>query len=699
MTRRVGVNWVPVALLIFIAIQPANGQTVSWKGISWTNVYPSNSISVDAGGTLSVFTGDASVGYFGGAYHATPSALQTANEAWAEATFFDTGSIPGPQINVLYFDSLNSAFLASLGAFQAQGQYSAYWRRDSQNPSDVVVGTSVDVGPRSLGTHTVRIGRRSDGRLEFWLDGKLVQTSGTNTFPANFNFVYLVAAGTAQGQSASFTDYQEGTGSGPLPPPNVTLFSDRPSWQNTSSGLNTIGFEGLAAAGGFVLYDNAAGLTADGVNFTGLTPITGLNGPALYYLRVVDPAFFPPFYDWGSGTVLHGPPIPVGPQGEGGPNSRIHVTLPSGVTSVGTDFMSFLQYASPFTIVASTVRGSIKFHANSSQYPTRGFVGLMSDSPIISLDYYALNGFPVLDNFSFGNAVAPPVCPYSLSPTGTSFEASPHIFSFTVTTAPGCTWTATPSDTWITILPSGSLGTGTVNYAAAANNGGARTGTISVGGQIYTIHQQGPSCSYSISPTVAAFGANGGDSRVVVTAQAGCSWSTMSNSGWLSVTSGASGAGSEAVTVHAAANTGGSRSGTVTIAGQTLSVTQAAPGANACGALDVTSQVNVSRGGYSPISPAGSNLWHQQVTITNNSGAAINGPLFYVLIGLPTPSGVGLTSAPPSTFCFSSKGDSYVYVSAGLPSGAHIVFGLDFVDQFSGFPSYTPKVLSGQPSK
>lgn len=185
---------------------------------------------------------------------------------------------------------------------------------------------------------------------------------------------------------------------------------------------------------------------------------------------------------------------------------------------------------------------------------------------------------------------------------------------------------------------------------------------------------------------------------MVVTAPAGCSWSAKGNATWLTVTSGASGSGNGAVTVHTAANTGGSRSGTATIAGQNFTVTQNAPGATACGAIDVGSQVLVSRGGFGLIPPAGSNLLSQQITITNLSSSAINGPLNYVLVGLPTSSGVGLDVGVPLTTCFSANGDSIVTVSSGLAAGAHVTFVLDFVDPLASPPNYSPKVLSGNPS-
>ena len=51
----------------------------------------------------------------------------------------------------------------------------------------------------------------------------------------------------------------------------------------------------------------------------------------------------------------------------------------------------------------------------------------------------------------------------------------------------------------------------------------------------------------------------------------------VSNASWMTVTSGASGSGPGTVAFSVAANTGAARTGTLTIAGQTFTVTQAAP--------------------------------------------------------------------------------------------------------------------------
>lgn len=84
------------------------------------------------------------------------------------------------------------------------------------------------------------------------------------------------------------------------------------------------------------------------------------------------------------------------------------------------------------------------------------------------------------------------------------------------------------------------------------------------------------SCSYSLTPASLSTGAAAVVGSLSVTATAGCPWTAVSNTGWITVTSGASGSGNGSVAYSVAANTSTSaRSGTLTIAGQTFTVTQA----------------------------------------------------------------------------------------------------------------------------
>jgi beta-lactamase superfamily II metal-dependent hydrolase len=82
-----------------------------------------------------------------------------------------------------------------------------------------------------------------------------------------------------------------------------------------------------------------------------------------------------------------------------------------------------------------------------------------------------------------------------------------------------------------------------------------------------------PSCTYSVSPTSSSVTSAGGSFNVSVTTSAGCGWTTTSNASWLS-RSPSSGSGSGTVSVSASGNSGGARTGSVTVAGQTVTVSQ-----------------------------------------------------------------------------------------------------------------------------
>jgi hypothetical protein len=88
-----------------------------------------------------------------------------------------------------------------------------------------------------------------------------------------------------------------------------------------------------------------------------------------------------------------------------------------------------------------------------------------------------------------------------------------------------------------------------------------------------------PPCTYTISPTSASYIASGGTNSVSVTTnKSSCTWTAVSNTpSWITVTSGSSGTGNGTVSYSVAANTGGAKSGTMTIASKTFSITIEAP--------------------------------------------------------------------------------------------------------------------------
>jgi Bacterial Ig domain/Putative binding domain, N-terminal len=124
-----------------------------------------------------------------------------------------------------------------------------------------------------------------------------------------------------------------------------------------------------------------------------------------------------------------------------------------------------------------------------------------------------------------------------------------------------------------------TIGTGLAfrsNYASATSLNNLR-GAVDGGSiEICPVSLPGPpSCTPQIAPGSASFTAAAGMGTVTVTVGAGCAWTAASNAAWVSITSGASGTGSGTVSYSVAANgSATARSGTLTIAGQTFTVSQ-----------------------------------------------------------------------------------------------------------------------------
>ena len=172
--------------------------------------------------------------------------------------------------------------------------------------------------------------------------------------------------------------------------------------------------------------------------------------------------------------------------------------------------------------------------------------------------------------------VTQPSCAMSLNLPSQSLPATAGAGSpINVSAVAGCSWTATASVPWIIITGGASgVGNGSLTFTVTANSGSARTGAINIGTQVHTVTQAG-SCSTSIAPLSQTVPAAGGTATsVTVTAGAGCNWTAVPSQSWLTVTSGASGSGNGTVGLSAEANIGPDRSATVTIAGQTHTVSQ-----------------------------------------------------------------------------------------------------------------------------
>jgi hypothetical protein len=186
-----------------------------------------------------------------------------------------------------------------------------------------------------------------------------------------------------------------------------------------------------------------------------------------------------------------------------------------------------------------------------------------------------------------------------------------------------CPWVASSGVPWITITAGGGgNGDGTVYYTVAANtSANPRNGSLTVAGQVYPVEQDGVSgCTYTVSPMNAAYGPGVNGGAISVTTGSGCGWTAGANASWLGISSGSSGTSNGIVGYSVAANTSTNwRSGTLTVAGRTVTVSQA--GLSNCTCLITVSPLPANGGTTTGGGTAGCG---SNVTVTATASAGYN---------------------------------------------------------------------------
>jgi hypothetical protein len=174
----------------------------------------------------------------------------------------------------------------------------------------------------------------------------------------------------------------------------------------------------------------------------------------------------------------------------------------------------------------------------------------------------------------------PPGCSYTLLPGSTQLPAVAAAGNVSLTTDSACPWTAVSDQPWLSITSSTSgTGSAQIAYSVTANDTSAtRTGSITVGNAVFTVQQAAagsPTCSYVVNPASPITSDAGGTSgSLAVNTTGRCEWTAAASESWIRV-SPAQGTGSGQVSYTIAPNAATtSRTGSITIAGTTVSVTQ-----------------------------------------------------------------------------------------------------------------------------
>jgi hypothetical protein len=271
-------------------------------------------------------------------------------------------------------------------------------------------------------------------------------------------------------------------------------------------------------------------------------------------------------------------------------------------------------------------------------------------------------------------------CTYAIAPSSFAVGAAGGSNVVTVSADTGCPWTAASDVDWISVAAAAGTGNGPVGFTVAPTTGPARTGTLTIAGQVVTVTES-PGCNFDVSPLDITIDAGGGNRSVSVAAAGGCGWTAASNASWITIDSGASGDGPGTVTFTAAATTGPSRTGTITIAGRTVTVVQ---GQGCTFSISPDSQNVPASGGSGSVSVTAASgcSWTARsnvpwITIRSGTSDSGNGAVAFNVAATTGPARSGTMTVAGRTFtvnqgqgCGFSLSDSSATVPAGGGTGA-----------------------------
>ncbi len=177
-----------------------------------------------------------------------------------------------------------------------------------------------------------------------------------------------------------------------------------------------------------------------------------------------------------------------------------------------------------------------------------------------------------------------------------------------------------------------------------------------------------PSCAWSIAPMSANYPASGGNGSITVTLTSGadCTRSAVPGQPWISITSGGTSSLGGVVNYSVEANAGLSRTGTITIAGQTFTIAQAAYLA-VCSATRSVTGTTIS---LAVTPPAGTSAWGLEETI----------PVGLTVSGITAPNGNWNASTRKVSWYSTGASSVSVGYTVGGATGTYTLVGWASMD-------------------
>ena len=180
---------------------------------------------------------------------------------------------------------------------------------------------------------------------------------------------------------------------------NAGVFTDRPTWMASVTGLTTYDF-GVQAPGSQTNYNTSTGLVQAGLGFS----VVGFNsqGNGYNFSTVQGNAGNNPFYDWGTGAIGKSDQV------FGSSKPKIRITFTGGPkTAFGID-LATASVASG--VIDVTPEGGSTTSVTTQLNPTWTFYGITSSTAFNYIDIIPQtnNSYALIDSLAFGSEGAPP---------------------------------------------------------------------------------------------------------------------------------------------------------------------------------------------------------------------------------------------------------------------------------------------------
>lgn len=225
------------------------------------------------------------------------------------------------------------------------------------------------------------------------------------------------------------------------------------------------------------------------------------------------------------------------------------------------------------------LRRNVSMHSTPSSRRSAAFANILWRNPDVRLPLLVLlavsAGCVSSTTSDVTTGPTPAKCQLTLAPPP-NIVATGGTAAVSITAQPECRWEVSTQANWISNLsPASGQGNGTVEFVAAENPVPTRReGELVINDNRVRVMQEATSCRFSIDPERRTLTADASTTSFTVETHEFCKWTARGTAEWITLTAGVDGAGNGTVAYRVTSNSGGTRTGSVTVGDRTHTVIQ-----------------------------------------------------------------------------------------------------------------------------